>query len=103
MFALSPSRVSITAASSLAMRACLRALAIVTAAAAVAVPKPEPQNDQPLVLELGNNAHLVSPATVPVTDTTILDAKDARATFSVPCQGCLGGDDDESLVCPELS
>ncbi|KAK8206978.1 hypothetical protein IWZ01DRAFT_455590 [Phyllosticta capitalensis] len=60
------------------MRACLRALAIVTAAAAVAVPKPEPQNDQPLVLEL--------------------DAKDARATFSVPCQGCLGGDDDESLV-----
>ncbi|KAK7548783.1 hypothetical protein JOL62DRAFT_500651, partial [Phyllosticta paracitricarpa] len=22
----------------------------------------------------------------------------ARATFSVPCQGCLGGDDDESLV-----
>ncbi|KAK8233135.1 hypothetical protein HDK77DRAFT_381681 [Phyllosticta capitalensis] len=80
------------------MRACLRALAIVTAAAAVAVPKPEPQNDQPLVLELGNNAHLVSPATVPVTDTTILDAKDARATFSVPCQGCLGGDDDESLV-----
>ncbi|KAK7518113.1 uncharacterized protein IWZ02DRAFT_310031 [Phyllosticta citriasiana] len=60
------------------MRASLQALALATAAVAVALPKPEPSNDQPLVLEL--------------------DANDARATFSVPCQGCLGGDDDESLV-----
>ncbi|GME26467.1 hypothetical protein GTA08_BOTSDO10161 [Neofusicoccum parvum] len=27
-----------------------------------------------------------------------LDAQNAQATFSVPCQGCLGADDDESLV-----
>ncbi|KAK8172683.1 hypothetical protein BKA80DRAFT_307174 [Phyllosticta citrichinensis] len=60
------------------MRASLQALALATAAVAVALPKPEPPNDQPLVLEL--------------------DANDARATFSIPCQGCLGGDDDESLV-----
>ncbi|KKY23121.1 hypothetical protein UCDDS831_g03246 [Diplodia seriata] len=27
-----------------------------------------------------------------------LDAQNAQATFSVPCQGCLGASDDESLV-----
>ncbi|KAH7052143.1 hypothetical protein B0J12DRAFT_65221 [Macrophomina phaseolina] len=71
------------------MRASLKqAFALLPAlAAAAALPPPvhnphgrsQPLDDvRPLVLEL--------------------DALNAQATFSVPCQGCLGADDDESLV-----
>lgn len=71
------------------MRASLKqAFALLPALAAAAVLPPSIRRSQgrsqalddvkPLVLEL--------------------DAQNAQATFSVPCQGCLGADDDESLV-----
>ncbi|KAK0644704.1 hypothetical protein DIS24_g8592 [Lasiodiplodia hormozganensis] len=70
------------------MRASLKhALALLPALAAAAVLPPthrphqrssSPDDVKPVVLEL--------------------DAQNAQATFSVPCQGCLGASDDESLV-----
>ncbi|KAF2136095.1 uncharacterized protein K452DRAFT_148307 [Aplosporella prunicola CBS 121167] len=70
------------------MRAPLQAFAVLPAIAAALVLPPRPSTAEAATAEADStNAVVLN-----------LDARDAQASFVVPCQGCLGGDDDDSLV-----